>query len=235
MKAPPWLRVDLTPEEVCDYFSARVLKDLTLSEHSPASMNCSLLLDSFQQFFHVFKSLKTNNRSLYERFDNVTKRNKTLEAELHRYGGARRFEASPRSDLNAADYQLKAKMRHLEGRVAEVEAVKRSYARSEQRCKQLVVLTQEWGMECDQKDKLIGLQDEEVKQLSSQVVSLGRRLSKYKRFWVDHMDSPNDGRWVKGSQFEELSSELAMRRELYDQVSEKGEKRKKNYTITFPC
>ena len=148
----------------------------------------------------------TNNQSLYERFDEVTERNKILEAELSRFEGDRHHhrDANPRSDLTTDKLMLE-KMRYLESTVAEVEAVKRSYARSEQRCKQLVVLTQQWSIECDEKVRLICLQDEELKELTGQVAALERRVDKYKKFWMENKDEP-------------VASEVALRRELYDPV-----------------
>lgn len=58
-----------------------------------------------------------------------------------------------------------------------------------------------------------------MEQLKGDIQQLEMRVTRYKKFWLDTKDMPR-GR-VGGdssSQFEELRGELALRRELYDQV-----------------
>ena len=114
----------------------------------------------------------------------------------------------------------------MEAKTAEAEALKRSYTRSEQRCKQLVVVTQQWALECEDKVKLINVQDMELKGVKEEIEQLERRVTKYKKFWVEYKKEGGGGGGGGGEgeekesdlQFEELRNELAFRRELYDMV-----------------
>ncbi len=102
----------------------------------------------------------------------------------------------------------------------QLEQVQNAYARSEERCKQLVEVTQQWALECDEKMKLVRIEEKTVQQLTGEMEQAERRVEKYKKYWMDTKDLPR-GR-VSDSQFEELRSEMALRRELYDQVGRKG-------------
>lgn len=100
----------------------------------------------------------------------------------------------------------------------QVESLQKAYIRSEERCKQLVEVTQQWAIECEEKLQLIQVLEKETEQLKTQNQQLDVRVTKYKKYWSDTKDLPK-GR-VSDSQFEELRSELASRRELYDQVGD---------------
>ena len=91
-----------------------------------------------------------------------------------------------------------------------------AYIRSEERCKQLVEVTQQWAIECDEKVRFIHALEKETSDLKTHLQQLDARVSRYKKFWMENKDLPR-GR-VSDYQFDELRSELAFRRELYDQV-----------------
>ena len=96
-----------------------------------------------------------------------------------------------------------------------------AYIRSEEFCKQLVEVTQQWAIECDKKVRFIHALEKETSDLKTfdlktHLQQLDARLSKNKKFWMENKDLPR-GR-VSDYQFDELRSELAFRRELYDQV-----------------
>ena len=98
-------------------------------------------------------------------------------------------------------------------------------------------VTQQWSLECDEKLRLIQHHEreadrfrKEAEQLQKEAGLLEGRVSKYKKFWLENKDVLGLGAGVGGAgvggggrvsdaQFEELRSELACRRELYDQVS----------------
>ncbi len=209
-------------ETTREYFVSRTLKDISPSERNPVAIKLSLLLESFQQFYHAFRSLKSKNLSLHEKLLEATKVKERLEAELHRMR-LDRLQRNPTHGLipyfagSADDRAIE-----LEAKKAEVEALKRSYVRSEQRCKQLVVVTQQWALECEDKVKLIHLQEQQLKDTRAEMAQLEKRVNKYKKFWVESKaggvgECGDDGK-VSDFQFEELRTELAMRRELYNMV-----------------
>ena len=215
-------------ENTRDYFSTRALKDLSPSEHNPVSIKLSFLLESFQQLYHAFRSFKSKNLSLHEKLLEAVKSKEKAELVL-RQARSNRLQVGHPMLLKPNNPRVNPwgdQARELEAKLAEVEALKRSYVRSEQRCKQLVVVTQQWALECEDKVKLINLQEEEVKSLKEQVEQLDRRVTKYKKFWVEYRGGAGGGATTGGDedgratdlQFEELRNELAMRRELYDMV-----------------
>ena len=114
----------------------------------------------------------------------------------------------------------------LEEQAKRVAPLEQAYVRSEERCKQLVEVTQQWALECDSKVQVIQILEKETEQLKATISQLDARVGKYKKYWLETKDalppSSSGGRGSDGTQFEELRSELAMRRELYDQVSLEG-------------
>jgi len=201
------------------------------SEHNPVSIKLSFLLESFQQFYNAFRSFKSKNLSLHEKLLEAMKSKEKAELALKHARSNRLQVGKPmmaKPNASVAPWGGD-QTRELEKKQAEVEALRRAYVRSEQRCKQLVVVTQQWALECEDKVKLINLQEEEVKTLKEQAELLERRVAKYKKFWVDYRGGVGGGASGGGGgpgedgratdlQFEELRNELAMRRELYNMV-----------------
>ena len=219
----PWLQVDLQLESASDYFPAEIIKGIIPSSSNPASMRLSVILEAFQQYFHAFEQMRKENQSLQRKakmFDEVLKKNKLLEAKLKQMQSSGQFSpicVNLSDDVTSQGRVMQEKIADLEEQMRQVEPLQKAYIRSEERCKQLVEVTQQWAIECDEKVNLIKVYEEENKQLKSQVEQLERRVAKYKKFWTDTKDQPK--RKVPDSQFEELRNELAFRRELYDQVS----------------
>lgn len=143
-------------------------------------------------------------------------------ATVYRYGhsNATPWNAAPpqmpaSSDTNAA---LRRKVAELE---EQAKPLKQAYTRSEERCVQLVEVTQQWAIECEEKVRMIELLEKEAEQLKVAIQQLEPRVTKYKKYWMETKDAPRVGK-VSDGQFEELRTELAMRRELYDQVRRRG-------------
>ncbi|XP_064396529.1 uncharacterized protein LOC135343499 [Halichondria panicea] len=84
--------------------------------------------------------------------------------------------------------------------------------KSEERCKQLVVVTQQWALECGDKDKAISIYEAETKQLKDVIVQLEKRIGKYKRYWQDNRS------------LEEMRTEVEQRKILHDKVREDKER-----------
>ena len=97
-----------------------------------------------------------------------------------------------------------------------LESLERAYANTEERCKQLVEVTQQWSAECADKDRLIAVQATQIELLQAELEKTEKRLTKYKKHWIATKDAPPQR--ASDAQFEELRLELACRRELHDQV-----------------
>lgn len=140
-------------------------------------------------------------------------------AAMYKYGGTPPWNATPpqmpaTSDTNAA---LRRKVAELEEQIRLAKPLKQAYTRSEERCVQLVEVTQQWAIECEEKIRMIEFLEKEADQLKVAIQQLEPRVAKYKKYWMETKDAPRAGK-VSDGQFEELRMELAMRRELYDQV-----------------
>lgn len=117
-------------------------------------------------------------------------------------------------DTSAA---LQKKVAELEEQVKLAEPLQQAYERSEERCVQLVEVTQQWAIECEEKVRMIEFLEKEAEEQKVVVQQLDARVAKYKKYWMETKDLPKTEK-VSDAQFEELRMELAMRRELYDQV-----------------
>ena len=95
----------------------------------------------------------------------------------------------------------------------ELEPLKRALARSEERNKQLVEVTQQWAIECQEKDSHIAVVETQYQQIRQERELFKKKLAKYKR-----QASVDREQKVPDCQFEELREELGYRRELYDKV-----------------
>jgi len=95
----------------------------------------------------------------------------------------------------------------------ELEPLKRALARSEERNKQLVEITQQWEIECQEKDSHIAVLETQIQQYRQERELFKKKLAKYKK-----QASVDREQKVSDSQFEELRDELGYRRELYDKV-----------------
>ena len=118
--------------------------------------------------------------------------------------------ASP--DTNAA---LHAKrMAELEEQVKLAEPLQQAYSRSEERCVQLVEVTQQWAIECEEKVRMIEFLEKEADQLKGTLQQLDTRVAKYKKYWMETKDVPRAGR-VSDAQFEELRTEVGHEERSY--------------------
>ena len=131
--------------------------------------------------------------------------------------GLRLIANGPYTAFELLRSRLEAMIADQEEQLRQVNPLQRAYMRSEERCKQLVEVTQQWSIECEEKLKVIKMLEKEAEQLKAQIQQLEGRVTKYKKYWMDTKDMQM-GR-VSDVQFEELRSELASRRQLYDQVS----------------
>ena len=117
--------------------------------------------------------------------------------------------------------------------------MRRTLAKSEDRNKQLVDVTQQWAIECQEKENQIAVRDSQIRELRGENDQLKQRssslenrskelltereqfkkkASKLKKQLSSVSERCREER-VSDSQFEELRVELSYRRELYDQVS----------------
>lgn len=205
----PWLQIDISPDDCRDFFPAEVVKGILPNEHNPVELKLSVILESFRQFYQAAEGLKRENQSLQMKakmFEEVVKKNRILESKLYQ-------QHAQALTVPAASPDPPEKTADLEKQIG---LLQNAYTRSEDRCKQLVDVTQQWAIECGEKVNLINVLEKEIEQLKADVESLDNRVAKYKRYWVETKDQARDK--VSDSQFEELRSELASRRELYDQV-----------------
>ena len=108
---------------------------------------------------------------------------------------------------------LRSKLESLKKQVMELEPLKRALARSEERNKQLVEVTQQWAIECQEKDSHIAVVETQYQQIRQERELFKKKLAKYKR-----QASVDREQKVPDCQFEELREELGYRRELYDKV-----------------
>ena len=131
--------------------------------------------------------------------------------------------------------QLESNVREL---TKQIEPLKRALAKSEDRNKQLVDVTQQWAIECQEKDNQIAVRDSQIRELRAEVDQMKQQLLNVKKHNKElltdreqfkkkisklkkQLNSSSEGTRgdrVSDSQFEELRVELAYRRELYDQV-----------------
>ena len=152
-----------------------------------------------------------------------------------------RSSSTPR-DRSTTEEELRRQVSHLKAKVIELtkqaEPLRRTLAKSEDRNKQLVDVTQQWAIECQEKENQIAVRDSQIrelrgeidpqkqrllslenriKELTSEREQLKKRVSKLKKQLSSASERCREER-VGDSQFEELRVELSHRRELYDQV-----------------
>ncbi len=223
----PWLEVDVQVEECRDYFPSEVVKSVLPNSSNPTPLKLSVILEAFQQFLHGYEGVKKENQSLQRKgrmHDELLKKCRILEEKLTR-ARSEQLGHNGLSHTHAAASQIaKEKIADLEEQLRQVDPLQRAYIRSEERCEQLVEVTQQWSIECEEKLQVIKVLEKEVEQLKSQIQHLEERVAKYKKYWADTKDQPL-GR-ATDAQFEELRSELACRRQLYDQVMSMSSLRK---------
>ena len=118
-----------------------------------------------------------------------------------------------RQQLEKEQAELRSKLDALKAKVLEIEPLKRALARSEERNKQLVGVTQQWAIECQEKDAHIAGLETQVQQFKQERELFKKKLVKYKK-----QASVERGQKVSDTQFEELREELGYRRELHDKV-----------------
>jgi hypothetical protein len=206
-----WITLDVDCQSIRDYFPAEFLKGVNPSAEHLIPLRLSVLLDAFQQLIQKYKKLLQDNESMQSELKclpEVVQQKSILEAELReREGGTVTVQSHSSHDQHAvAGYKLQR-----------LQSLERAYVNAEERCKQLVEVTQQWSAECADKDKLIAVQATQIEQVSGELDKTLKRLSKYKKHWIATKDAPPMQR-VPDAQFEELRLELACRRELHDQV-----------------
>ena len=205
----PWLTLDLPLDNVRDYFPAEAIKTVVPNPNDPIPLKLSVILDAFQQFLDHFENMKAENQILRQKLE--------IENESTELRSQDEFYPNSQWCSDISESATKKRIADLEEQLEQVEPLQKAYIRSEERCKQLVEVTQQWALECEEKIQLICVFETEVNQLKGEMEELEKRVAKYKKFWIMSKEHSN-GR-VNDSQFEELRNELAMRRELYDKVS----------------
>lgn len=221
----PWLEVDVQAEECRDFFPSNIVKSVQPNPNNPTPLKLSVILEAFQQFMRGFEALKKENQSLQRKgrtYDELFKKYRILEEKLNQtrsenqQQGKNGISHTEHSATLEKIVRLEAMIADQEEQLRQVSPLQRAYMRSEDRCKQLVEVTQQWSIECEEKLKVIKMLEKEAEQLKAQIQQLDGRVAKYKKYWIDTKDVQM-GR-VSDAQFEELRSELASRRQLYDQV-----------------
>lgn len=209
-----WLQIDVGEGDVPDYFPAKATDGIHPSVDHPVDLKLSVLLEAFQQFCQRFESLLQDNHSLQRKAklaQDLIKRNSSLQAKVQ--GLQHNGQTHPTSSMTLIQ-DLESELRHTKD---ELQTLQRAYSSSEERCKQLVEVTQQWSAECADKDKLIAVQTTQIEQLQAEIDKLQKKVSKYKKHWLATKDAI-PGQRASDAQFEELRLELACRRELHDQV-----------------
>lgn len=204
-----WITLDIDCQSIRDYFPAEFLKGVNPSAEHLIPLRLSVLLDAFQQLIQKYKKLLQDNESMQSELKclpELVQQKSILEAELREREGGAPSSRGAESQHAVAGYKLQR-----------LQSLERAYVNAEERCKQLVEVTQQWSAECADKDKLIAVQATQIEQVSGELDKTLKRLSKYKKHWMATKDAPPMQR-VPDAQFEELRLELACRRELHDQV-----------------
>lgn len=202
-----WITLDVDWQSIREYFPAEFVKGVNPSVDHLVPLRLSVLLDAFQQFCQRYMKLVQDIELMQGKLKFIQQKS-ISEAKLREREIA--IQASVSTSVQDSDLQHEDKLKRL-------ESLKRAYASTEERCKQLVVVTQQWSAECADKDKLIAVQDKQIEQLTLELDKTQRKLTKYKKHWVATKDAAP--RRASDAQFEELRLELACRRELHDQVS----------------
>ena len=206
-----WITLDVDCQSIRDYFPAEFLKGVNPSADHLIPLRLSVLLDAFQQLFQKYRKLLQDNESMQSELKclpELVQQKSILEAKLRERESAV-CPYSPSSKGVDSQHDVGYKLQRL-------QSLERAYANTEERCKQLVEVTQQWSAECADKDKLIAVQATEIGQLTGELDKTQKRLNKYKKHWIATKDAPPQR--VPDAQFEELRLELACRRELHDQV-----------------
>ena len=208
-----WITLDVDWQSIREYFPAEFLKGVNPSVEHLVPLRLSVLLDAFQQLCQRYKQLLQDNESMQSKLKclpEVIQQKSILEAKLkERVIATGPYSPSTSSKGAESQHDVRHKLKRL-------ESLERAYANTEERCKQLVEVTQQWSAECADKDKLIAVQSTQVDQLTAELDKIQKRLSKYKKHWMATKDAPPQR--APDAQFEELRLELACRRELHDQV-----------------
>ena len=113
----------------------------------------------------------------------LIKRNSSLQAKVQ--GLQHNGQTHPTSSMTLIQ-DLESELRHTKD---ELQTLQRAYSSSEERCKQLVEVTQQWSAECADKDKLIAVQTTQIEQLQAEIDKLQKKVSKYKKHWLATKDA----------------------------------------------
>lgn len=216
-----WITFDVEWESIREYFPAEFLKGVTPSADHLVPLRLSVLLDAFQQICQRYMKLVVDNESLQSKLKvlpEIIQQKSILEAKL-RESRATTHQSpwSPPALSNHRGSDSPYEDDHdVGGKLKRLDSLERAYLNAEERCKQLVVVTQQWSAECADKDKLIAVQGTQIEQLSAELDKIQRKLTKYKKHWVATRDAAP--KRVSDVQFEELRLELACRKELHNQV-----------------
>ena len=191
-----WITLDVDWPSMRDYFPAQLLEGVNPSADHFVPMRLSVLLDAFQQLFQKYTKLAEDSETLHGKLEGCL-------SAIH--------SSCPRQSVN-----LSKGNEVPQDKLKRLESIQRALANSEERCQQLVVVTQQWSAECADKDKLIAVQATQIGQLKDECDKIQKKMNKYKKHWMATKDA--ETKRVSDSQFEELRLELACRRELHDQV-----------------
>lgn len=216
-----WLTLDVNLQSLREYFPADFLKGVNPSAEHLVPLRLSVLLDAFQQLCQKYLKLVKDNESLQEKLrllPEIIKQKSTLEAQLREKEISSLPPSHPPSSSSSICAAKPSETSHtLREKLKRLESLERAYANTEERCKQLVVVTQQWSAECADKDKLIAVQTTQIEQLDAELDKTQRKLAKYKKHWAATKETANTKR-VSDAQFEELRLELVCRKELHNQV-----------------
>lgn len=208
-----WITLDVDWQSIREYFPAEFVKEVNPSVDHLVPLRLSVLLDAFQQFCQRYMKLVQDNDTMqgkHKFLPELIQQKSISEAKLREREIAIQTSVSPSLQDSSLQHDVSSKLMRL-------DSLERAYANVEERCKQLVVVTQQWSAECADKDKLIAVQDKQIEQLTAELDKTQRKLTKYKKHWVATKDAAP--KRASDTEFEELRLELACRRELHDQVS----------------
>ena len=211
-----WIKLDVDWQSIREYFPAEFLKGVNPSPDHPVQLRLSVVLDAFQQFSQKYKKLVQDNQLLQDKLKvlpEVVHEKSILEAKLRERETSNLPLSTSSQSKSNKDSDTPLDVRET---LKRLESLERAYANAEERCKQLVIVTQQWSAECSDKDKLLAVQATQIEQLEAEIDKLQRKLAKYKKHWEATRDHTH--KRVSDSQFEELRLELACRKELQNQV-----------------
>ena len=157
----PWLHLDVSSEDARDFFPAEVVRGIVPSSANPAPLKMSVILESFQQFVRAIEVSKQENQTLLRKaraHDDLLRKYRALETKFAQTRTIPHNTTPPSDKTMPTHSSAKAvepAFRERDDHHQVVEALRQAHERSEVRCKQLVGVTQQWALECEEKVKVI--------------------------------------------------------------------------------